>query len=98
MDAYEDPIPISIIGSKNGEDHTVKIAEVREVDAPADKVWDIISGVDRDPQYWSGLVSIRNIPKEGTLIERDVVVGFMGRNGTQRLELLATETIHLTQI
>ena len=98
MDASEDPIPISIIGSKNGEDHTVKIAEVREVDAPADKVWDIISDVDRDPQYWSGLVSIRNIRKEGNLIEREVVVGFMGRKGTQRIELVPKESIHLTMI
>ena len=98
MDASEDPIPISITGSKNGEDHTVKIAEVREVDAPADKVWDIISDVDRDPQYWSGLVSIRNIRKEGNLIEREVVVGFMGRKGTQRIELVPKESIHLTMI
>src|SRR5467141_289762 len=60
------------------------IAEVREVDALADEIWDIISNVDRDPEYWSGLTSVHNTRKEGNLIEREVVVGFMGRKGTQR--------------
>src|SRR2546428_4523414 len=60
----------------------VTIAEVREVDASTDEVWDIVSDVDKDPEYWSGLTSIRNIRKDGNLIEREVVVGFMGRKGT----------------
>ena len=71
---------------------------MREVDATADEVWDIISDVDRDPEYWGGLTSIRNIRKEGNLIEREVVVGFMGRKGTQRIELFPKESIHLTMI
>lgn len=74
------------------------IAEVREVDASADEVWDIISDVDRDPEYWSGLTSIRNVRKEGNLIEREVVVGFMGRKGTQRIKLSPKASIHLTLI
>jgi len=74
------------------------IAEVREVDASADEVWGIISDVDRDPEYWSGLTSIRNIRKERNLIEREVVVGFMGRKGTQRIELFPKESIRLTMI
>jgi len=76
----------------------VTIAEVREVDASAEDVWDIVSDVDRDPEYWSGLASIRNIRKERNLIEREVVVGFMGRKGTQRIELVPKESIQLTMI
>ncbi len=74
------------------------IAEVREVDASADEIWDIISNVDRDSEYWSGLTSIHNTRKEGNLIEREVVVGFMGRKGTQRIELFPKESIQLTMI
>ncbi len=74
------------------------IAEVREVDASADEIWDIISNVDRDLEYWSGLTSIDNTRKEGNLIEREVVVGFMGRKGTQRIELFPKESIQLTMI
>jgi ribosome-associated toxin RatA of RatAB toxin-antitoxin module len=76
----------------------VTIAEVREVHASVDEVWDIVSDVDRDPEYWSGLASIRNLRKEGNLIEREVVVGFMGRKGTQRIELVPKDTIQLTMI
>jgi ribosome-associated toxin RatA of RatAB toxin-antitoxin module len=76
----------------------VTIAQVREVDASAEDVWDIVSDVDKDPEYWSGLASIRNIRKERNLIKREVVVGFMGRKGTQRIELVAKESIQLTMI
>ena len=76
----------------------VRIAEVREVDASADEVWNIVSDVDKDPEYWNGLTSIRNIRREGNLIEREVVVGFMGRKGTQRIELVPKESIQLTMI
>ena len=76
----------------------VTIAEAREVDASIDDVWDIICNVDKDPDYWNGLTSIRNIRREGNLIEREVVVGFMGRRGTQRIELVPKESIRLTMI
>jgi ribosome-associated toxin RatA of RatAB toxin-antitoxin module len=76
----------------------VTIAEAREVDASVDDVWDIICDVDKDPTYWNGLTSIRNIRREGNLIEREVVVGFMGRKGTQRIELRPKKSIHLTMI
>jgi ribosome-associated toxin RatA of RatAB toxin-antitoxin module len=76
----------------------VTIAAVREVDASAEDVWDIVSDVDKDPEYWSGLASIRNIRKERNLIEREVVVGFMGRSGTQRIELVPKDLIQLTMI
>jgi len=76
----------------------VTIAEAREVDASVDDVWDIICDVDKDPEYWNGLTSIRNIRREGNLIEREVVVGFIGRKGTQRIELRPKKSIHLTMI
>jgi ribosome-associated toxin RatA of RatAB toxin-antitoxin module len=98
MDASGDPIPIFLTGSRNGEYPMVVIAEAVEVDASADEVWDIVSDVDRDPEYWNGLTSIRNIRKEGNLIEREVLVGFMGRKGTQRIELVPKEFIQLTMI
>jgi ribosome-associated toxin RatA of RatAB toxin-antitoxin module len=74
----------------------VTIAEAREVDASVDDVWDIICNVDKDPEYWNGLTSIRNIRRQGNLIEREVVVGFMGRKGTQRIELRPKKSILLT--
>src|SRR6266567_7360287 len=76
----------------------VTINEIHEVNASRGDIWDIVSDVDRDPEYWSGLASIRNIRKEGNLVEREVVVGFMGRKGTQRIELVPKESIQMTMI
>jgi carbon monoxide dehydrogenase subunit G len=76
----------------------VIIAEVRELDASVDEVWDIVSDVDKDTEYWTGLASIRNILKERNLIEREVVVGFMGRKGRQTIKLVPKVSIHLTMI
>lgn len=76
----------------------VTISEVRELEATVNDVWDIVSDVDKEPEYWSGLISIRNIRKERSLVEREVVVGFMGRKGTQRIELFPKESIQLTMI
>ena len=44
------------------------------------------------------MASIRNIRKEGNLVEREVVVGFMGRKGTQRIELVPKESIQMSMI
>ncbi len=74
------------------------INDSREVTASLDRVWDIVSDVDKDPEYWGGLTSIRNIRKEGNLTEREVVVGFMGRKGLQRVILNPKESIHLSLV
>src|SRR5437667_5835074 len=76
----------------------VTINEIHEVDASRDVVWDIVSDVERYPEYWSGLASSRNIRKEVNLVEREVVVGFMGRKGTQRIELVPKESIQMIMI
>lgn len=72
------------------------IYEYRKIDAPLDKVWSIVSDVDRDPDYWSGLSSIRNTRKEENLVEREVVVGFLGSKGTQRIQFHPRESIDLS--
>jgi ribosome-associated toxin RatA of RatAB toxin-antitoxin module len=65
------------------------------VRASTDKVWDVISDVDRDPEYWNGMSSLHNLRKEGNVVERSVVVGFMGHTGLQRIELNPRESIAL---
>ncbi len=54
---------------------TVILAK-REINSPIDKIWDIISNVDKDPEYWHGTRSIKNIKKEGNTIEREVIISF----------------------
>jgi ribosome-associated toxin RatA of RatAB toxin-antitoxin module len=54
----------------------VAIQVSREIIAPVDKVWEIIADVDREPQFWRGTKSIKNIKKKGNIIERNVVISF----------------------
>jgi ribosome-associated toxin RatA of RatAB toxin-antitoxin module len=68
----------------------------REVRASTDKVWEVISDVDRDPEYWNGMSSLNNIRREGNVTERSVVVGFMGHTGFQKVILHPRESIDLT--
>jgi ribosome-associated toxin RatA of RatAB toxin-antitoxin module len=48
----------------------------KEFPAPLDKVWDIVGDLDREPEFWFGIKSIRNISKTGNRVERDVVIAF----------------------
>jgi ribosome-associated toxin RatA of RatAB toxin-antitoxin module len=74
----------------------VSINESIIMSATAERIWDVVSDVDRDSEYWSGLSSIRNIRKEANLIEREVTVGFMGQKGLQRIEFKPKESVQLT--
>ena len=73
----------------------VTINEGRVVDARVDRVWEVVSDVDRDVDYWNGLSSIRNLRREGNLIEREVTVGFIGQTSSQRIELKPKESVEL---
>jgi uncharacterized protein YndB with AHSA1/START domain len=46
----------------------------REISAPVDKVWNIVSDVDNETQYWPTTKSIKNMNKTGNTIEREVTI------------------------
>jgi uncharacterized protein YndB with AHSA1/START domain len=46
----------------------------REVPAPIDKVWNIVSDIDNEAKYWSIIKNITNINKTDTITEREVTV------------------------
>ncbi|MDG6959516.1 MAG: SRPBCC family protein [Nitrososphaerota archaeon] len=71
------------------------ITESKVIDADIDRAWDIVSDVDRDPEYWSGLSSVRNIRRSGNTIERQATVGFIGREGKQTIRLHPKESLEL---
>jgi ribosome-associated toxin RatA of RatAB toxin-antitoxin module len=73
----------------------VIISAARIVEARVDKVWEIVSDVDRDQEYWIGLGSIRNLRRGVNVVEREVTVGFIGRTSTQRIELKPKESVEL---
>src|SRR5687767_13175670 len=44
------------------------------VPAPVDKVWGIVSDVDKDPEYWSVYKEIKNLNKTSNTVERDATL------------------------
>jgi hypothetical protein len=36
----------------------------KEMEASPERVWDIVSNVDREPEFWHGTKSIKNISKQ----------------------------------
>ena len=48
----------------------------RDINTKIDILWDIISDVDKDPDYWYGTRSVKNIKKEGNSIERETIISF----------------------
>jgi uncharacterized protein YndB with AHSA1/START domain len=46
----------------------------REISAPVDQVWNIVSDVDNETKYWPTYKTIKNIHKTDNIIEREVIV------------------------
>ncbi|HVX02141.1 MAG TPA: SRPBCC family protein [Nitrososphaera sp.] len=59
----------------------------REIGAPVEKVWSIISDVDNEAQYWHGTKSVRNISRDGNVIRREVVIAFKDAKTMQTVTL-----------
>ena len=61
----------------------------REVPAPIDKVWNIVSDIDNEAKYWSIIKNIKNINKTDTMTEREVTVQ-AGPGGDARTHQIVT--------
>lgn len=46
----------------------------REIPAPIDQVWNIVSDIDNDTNHWSSFKAIKNINEKGNVIEREVTL------------------------
>jgi len=64
-----------------------------EINAPSDKVWDIISDLDNETKYWKGTKQIRNISKEENKITREITLVFRDSKCMQEITLSPKEKI-----
>jgi ribosomal protein L15 len=50
---------------------------MRKIPAPRDKIWSILSNLDKEPSYWHGMRSIRNMIQTDTnIIQREVIISY----------------------
>lgn len=59
----------------------------REIAAPLDRVWAVISDVDNEAKYWHGTKSVKNISREGNVIKREAIIAFKDSKTIQTVTL-----------
>lgn len=74
----------------------VTISASRAVPAPLNRVWEVVADVDNEPRHWRGLSSVRNISRNGNVIEREVTVGAMNFRSLQTVVLNPKRSIETT--
>lgn len=63
------------------------------INAPADKVWEVISDLDNEPKFWKGTKSVRNISRDGNTIVREVTIAFRDSKCMQKVTISPKERI-----
>lgn len=66
-----------------------------EINAPLDKVWNTVSDLDSEPKFWKGTKEIRNISKEGNIVNREVTIAFKDSKCMQTVTIYPKEKIHV---
>ena len=46
-----------------------------QIDSSLEKVWNVVSDLDRESKFWSNITKVRTISKEGSIIKREITIG-----------------------
>lgn len=57
------------------------------IGAPVSRVWEIVSDLDSEPKFWRGTKSIKNMGREGNVVEREITLAFRDKVCGQRVTL-----------
>jgi|SRR6266581_2840465 len=71
----------------------VLIHASRDIPASLEIVWDIIADIDKEPEFWHGTKSIKNIRKTGNIVEREVVIALRNSVCREIVELYAKNSV-----
>jgi ribosome-associated toxin RatA of RatAB toxin-antitoxin module len=73
----------------------VQIQSSVDINAPLEKVWNIVSDLDAEPKFWKGTKEVRNISKQGNVVTREVTIAFKDSKCMQAVTLFPKEKIHV---
>jgi len=65
-----------------------------EINATVDKVWDVVSDIDNEPKFWKGTLQVKNLSKDGNIINREITIAFRDQKCLQEVRLHPKEKIH----
>ena len=63
------------------------------INSNADKIWEIISDINNEPEFWKGTKSIRNISQEGNTTKREITIAFKDKKCLQDVTLYPKEKV-----
>ena len=63
------------------------------INSNIDKIWDIISDINNEPEFWKGTKSIRNISQEGNTTKREITIAFKDKKCLQDFTLYPKEKV-----
>lgn len=58
-----------------------------EINAPIDKVWEIVSDIDNEPKFWKGTKEVKNLSKNGNTVNREITIAFRDQKCIQEVRL-----------
>ena len=64
-----------------------------EINATVDKVWDIVSDIDNEPKFWKGTKQVKNLSKDGNIINREIIIAFRDQKCLQEVTLYPKDKI-----
>jgi len=66
-----------------------------EINASIDKVWEIVSDLDMEPEFWKGTKEVRNISKNKNYVTREVTIAFRDQKCMQEIKIEPKEKIEI---
>lgn len=57
------------------------------ISASRDRVWDLVSDLDAEPEFWRGTKSVRNVSRDGNKVVREVTIAFRNKKCMQEVTL-----------
>ena len=65
-----------------------------DINSSTEKVWDIISDLDNEPEFWKGTKETKIISREGNVITREIVIAFRDSKCMQKITIQPKEKIY----
>ena len=65
-----------------------------DINAPIDRVWDIISDLDNEPKFWKGTKETRIISRDGNVVTREITIAFRDSKCMQKITIQPKEKIY----
>ncbi len=66
-----------------------------EVNSTKDKAWEIISDLEKEPEYWYGTKECRTLSVEGNVVNREITQNFRNHKILQRAVLHPKDSIEI---